>query len=60
MNAGIAVNAGVAMNSPLSNFGNMFAIMMTDVVNTTIYDTHTHLGVMNGGGMTGSSTIQMA
>jgi hypothetical protein len=38
----------------------MFAIMMTDVVNTTIYDTHTHLGVMNGGGMTGTSTMEMA
>ena len=60
INAGISVNAGVAMNSPLSNFGNMFAIMMTDVVNTTIYDTHTHLGVMNGGGMTGTSTMEMA
>lgn len=36
------VNAGVSVNSPLGNFGIMTAIMMTDVVNKSIYNSHIH------------------
>lgn len=42
MNAGIMVNAGVAVNAPNANFGFMSAGLMTDVVNTSIYDAHIH------------------
>jgi hypothetical protein len=40
--AGATINAGAAMNSPTGNFGLMSAIMMTDEVNTSIYDFHIH------------------
>jgi len=43
MNAGLLVNAGVAMNSPVANFGLMEAGLMTDTVNTSIYDSHIHI-----------------
>ena len=42
MNAGLMVNAGVSVNSPTANFGFMSAGLMTDVVNTSIYDSHIH------------------
>ena len=42
MNAGLMVNAGVAVNSPTANFGFMSAGLMTDIVNTSIYDSHIH------------------
>jgi len=42
MNAGLLVNAGVSVNSPVGNFGFMSAGLMTDVVNTSIYDSHIH------------------
>lgn len=42
MNAGLLVNAGVSVNSPVGNFGLMSAGLMTDVVNTSIYDSHIH------------------
>jgi len=40
--AGATINAGASMNSPTGNFGLMSAIMMTDEVNTSIYDFHIH------------------
>lgn len=43
INAGISVNAVTSVNAPLANFGTMSAVMMTDIVNTTLYDIHTHL-----------------
>ena len=42
MNAGLLVNAGVSVNSPVANFGYMSAGLMTDVVNTSIFDSHIH------------------
>lgn len=53
VNSGVSVNtpvvnAGVAVNAPSGNFGVMTAIMMTDSVNTTIYDTHTHVAWLGG------------
>lgn len=38
----MSINALAAMNAPLGNFGTMSAVMMTDLVNTAIYDTHIH------------------
>lgn len=40
--AGATINAGAAMNSPTGNFGLMSSILMTDEVNTSIYDFHIH------------------
>lgn len=40
--AGATINAGASMNAPTGNFGLMSAIMMTDEVNTSIYDFHIH------------------
>jgi hypothetical protein len=37
------IDAAVAMIAPLGNFGLMNAIMMTDIVNTSIYNTHIHI-----------------
>jgi hypothetical protein len=42
INAGLLVNAGVAVNAPTGNFGMMVAGLMTDTVNTSIYDSHIH------------------
>lgn len=36
------VNASVVMNSPTANFGLMDAVLMTDNINTSIYDFHRH------------------
>ena len=41
--AGISINAGASMNAPLGSFGVMESILMTDVINTAIYDTHIHI-----------------
>jgi hypothetical protein len=43
INAGISVNAVTSVNAPLANFGTMSAVMMTDIVNTTLYDSHIHI-----------------
>jgi hypothetical protein len=43
INAGISVNAVGAVNAPLGNFGLMDAVMMTDVVNTTLHNSHIHI-----------------
>lgn len=40
--AGATITAGAAVNAPTGNFGLMSAIMMTDEVNTSIYDFHIH------------------
>jgi hypothetical protein len=37
------VNASAMVNSPVANFGLMSAILMTDVVNRTIYNMHFHI-----------------
>jgi hypothetical protein len=42
LNAGLMVNAGVSMNSPVATFGLMTAGLMTDTVNTSIYNSHIH------------------
>jgi hypothetical protein len=42
MIAGASVNAGVAVNSPQGNFGTMQAVLMTDSINTAIYNSHIH------------------
>lgn len=36
------INASVVMNSPTANFGIMDAVLMTDTINTSIYDFHRH------------------
>ena len=37
-----SVNALVSVNAPTGNFGTMSAVMMTDLINTVIFDTHIH------------------
>ena len=37
------INALIAMNSPMANFGTMSAVLMTDLINTSIYDSHIHI-----------------
>jgi hypothetical protein len=39
------LTAGVSVTAPNGNFGIMDAILMTDVINTTIYGSHFHFGV---------------
>lgn len=36
------INSFVAVNAPLGNFGIMNAILMTDIINTSIFDSHIH------------------
>ena len=50
------VNAGTSVNAPTGNFGYMDAIFMTDLVNTTIFNTHNHIAPH---GPTSSSLIKM-
>ena len=38
----LSVDALVSMSAPLATFGVMDAILMTDLINTTIYDVHIH------------------
>jgi hypothetical protein len=42
INAGISVNAVTSVNAPSGNFGLMTAVMMTDTVNTTVFNAHLH------------------
>lgn len=44
INAGTLINAGASMNAPTGNFGLMSAGLMTDTVNSGLYDSHTHIG----------------
>jgi hypothetical protein len=41
--AGGTVDAAGSVNSPAGNFGVMEAVMMTDQINTAIYDSHIHI-----------------
>jgi hypothetical protein len=36
------VTAAVNVAAPLGNFGTMTAVLMTDIMNTSIFDTHIH------------------
>jgi hypothetical protein len=42
INAGISVNAVTSVNAPSGNFGLMKAVMMSDTVNTTVFNAHLH------------------
>lgn len=42
INAGGPISSAVSVNAPLGNFGFMDAIMMSDIVNSTVFDTHIH------------------
>jgi hypothetical protein len=44
ISAGTFVNAAVSVNAPTGNFGLMSAMLMTDKVNTNLYNIHTHIG----------------
>jgi hypothetical protein len=44
INAGITVNAAVSMFSPIGNFGTMKAGLMSDTVNSGIFNSHLHEG----------------
>jgi hypothetical protein len=50
------INAGTVMNSPLTQFGTMNAVLMHDEINTTIFDFHIHPAPR---GMTGVPTSEM-
>jgi len=52
----MSINALIAMNAPLGNFGTMSAVLMTDLINTGIYDTHIH---PTPKGMSGPPTMPM-
>ena len=51
-----SINAMIAMNAPLGNFGTMSAVLMTDLINTGIYDSHIH---PTPKGMSGPPTLPM-
>jgi hypothetical protein len=36
------VTAAINVAAPLGNFGTMSAVLMTDIMNTSIFDTHIH------------------
>lgn len=70
INAGTGVYAGplgvyslgpitslISTQSPLGTFGVMNAVLMTDLVNTTLYNSHTHIG--NRGFPTSNSLLPM-
>jgi hypothetical protein len=38
----MSINALVSMNAPTANFGIMTSVLMTDLINTGIYDSHIH------------------
>jgi hypothetical protein len=38
----MSINALLSVNAPLGNFGTMTSILMTDLINTSIFDTHIH------------------
>lgn len=52
----MSINALVGMNAPTGNFGTMSAVLMTDLINTTIYDSHIHPSPK---GMTGPTVMPM-
>ncbi len=54
--AAMSVNAGIAVNAPMGNFGTMAAVIMTDLINTSIYDVHIHPSPK---GPTGTPTLPM-
>lgn len=56
INSSMSINALVAMNAPLGNFGTMSAVLMTDLINTGIYDSHIH---PTPKGMSGPPTLPM-
>jgi hypothetical protein len=43
INSATLINAGISVNAPTGKFGYMSAGLMTDVVNTSIYDSHIHI-----------------
>lgn len=43
MICGGSVDAAIAVNAPKGTFGYMDAVLMSDIVNTTIYDSHIHI-----------------
>jgi hypothetical protein len=53
--AGGTVDAGAAVNAPLGNFGVMGAVLMEDVTNSAIFNTHIHPSPK---GPTGTPTTQ--
>jgi hypothetical protein len=44
INAALPITSGVSVNSITGNFGTMNAGLMTDTINTNLYDVHTHIG----------------
>lgn len=52
----MSINALIAMNAPMGNFGTMSAVLMTDLINTSIYDSHIHPAPK---GMTGVPSMPM-
>jgi hypothetical protein len=38
----MSINAGVGVNAPLGSFGIMDAILMTDLINTSLFNSHIH------------------
>lgn len=48
MNAGASVTAIAAVNGSTGNFGIMTAGLMTDTINTGLYDVHTHIDSKGG------------
>jgi hypothetical protein len=56
MVSNMSINALIGMNAPLGNFGTMSAVLMTDLINTGIYDSHIHPSPK---GMTGPPAMPM-
>lgn len=52
----MSINALIGVSAPLGNFGIMDAILMTDLVNTSIYNSHIHPAPK---GMTGTPILPM-
>jgi len=50
------IDSVISVNAPLGNFGIMDSILMTDIVNTSIYDAHIHPAPE---GMTGPPILKM-
>jgi hypothetical protein len=57
MNAGASVTAIAAVNGSTGNFGIMTAGLMTDTINTGLYDVHTHID--SKGGLTATPLPKM-
>lgn len=56
INAGASITAIAAVNGSTGNFGLMSAGLMTDTVNTSLYDFHTHVAPL---GMTSIPLVKM-